>query len=197
MLICVTNSSLCQQNLLSRIRQLAEARPYAILLREKDLEAAAYEELAWQAKAICEPLDVRLILHQHREVARKLKHRYLQVSMPALRDYGQEDDFFVLGASIHSVAEAAEAERLGAAYVIAGHIFATDCKLGLSPRGVSFLQQVCQAVAIPVFAIGGINSRNVEAVLAGGAKGACVMSEAMACSDPRTFVKEFHNKIGL
>ena len=39
----------------------------------------------------------------------------------------------------------------------AGHIFATDCKKGLPPRGLDFLKNVCDAVLIPVYAIGGIN----------------------------------------
>lgn len=39
----------------------------------------------------------------------------------------------------------------------AGHIFATDCKKGLPPRGLDFLKNVCDAVGIPVYAIGGIN----------------------------------------
>ena len=39
----------------------------------------------------------------------------------------------------------------------AGHIYATDCKKGLPPRGLDFLKNVCDAVEIPVYAIGGIN----------------------------------------
>ena len=42
-----------------------------------------------------------------------------------------------------------EAERLGATYVTAGHIFTTDCKKGLPPRGLDFLKNVCDAVTIP------------------------------------------------
>ena len=49
-----------------------------------------------------------------------------------------------------------EAERLGATYVTAGHIFTTDCKKGLPPRGLDFLKNVCDAVTIPVYGIGGI-----------------------------------------
>ena len=49
-----------------------------------------------------------------------------------------------------------EAERLGAAYVTAGHIFTTDCKKGLPPRGLDFLKNVCDAVTIPVYGIVGI-----------------------------------------
>ena len=61
-----------------------------------------------------------------------------------------------LGISIHSVEEAKEAEQLGASYLTAGHIYATDCKRGLPPRGLGFLKEVCREVSIPVYGIGGI-----------------------------------------
>lgn len=65
--------------------------------------------------------------------------------------------FNVIGTSVHSVEDAIKAEQLGATYMTAGHIFATDCKKGLPPRGLDFLKNVCDAVLIPVYAIGGIN----------------------------------------
>ena len=86
--------------------------------------------------------------------------------------------------SCHSVAEAVRAQTLGCTYVTAGHIFETDCKLGLPGRGLKFLTEVCQAVSIPVCAIGGISAENLAAVRDAGAAGACVMSGPMTCEDP-------------
>ena len=65
----------------------------------------------------------------------------------------------------------------------AGHIFATDCKAGLPPRGTDFLKEVCSAVQIPVYAIGGIRpeEKQIEKVLSCGAAGACIMSGMMEC----------------
>ena len=57
--------------------------------------------------------------------------------------------FKVIGTSVHSVEDAIKAEQLGATYMTAGHIFATDCKKGLPPRGLDFLKNVCDAVGIP------------------------------------------------
>ncbi len=45
---------------------------------------------------------------------------------------------------------------MGASYLTAGHIYATDCKRGLPPRGLGFLKEVCREVSIPVYGIGGI-----------------------------------------
>ena len=194
MLICVTNRKLCQEDFLQRIHQLAQARPYAVMLREKNLDLPAYERLAWKVKEICDCYGVLLMLHQNSRVAEKMKHSYIQLSLPALRAYQKREHSLLIGASVHSVAEAEEAQALGAAYVVAGHIYATDCKKGVSPRGVFFLRQVCQAVSLPVFAIGGVTQNNVQEILESGAKGFCVMSEAMTCQDPSALVEGFIQK---
>lgn len=191
MLICVTNHRLCRGDFLQRIRRLAEAGPHAIMLREKDLAPPAYEELARRVKEICDNCGVRLILHQQAAVAEKLGHSHLHLSMAALRTYRQSWRPQSIGASVHTVAEAVEAQALGAAYVVAGHIYATDCKQGLAPRGLPFLRQICQAAQLPVFAIGGITAANLPEVLASGAKGCCVMSAAMTCPDPAALVRDF------
>ena len=191
MLICVTHRQICQGDFLYRIEQLAQARPYAVMLREKDLAEADYERLALQVKEICDRHDVILILHQNHKVAEKMKHTHLQLSMPVLRSYQITVDNLTIGASVHSVDEAVEAQAFGATYLVAGHIFATDCKKGVSPKGLPFLQQVCRAVTLPVFAIGGISSHNVREIMDSGAKGCCIMSAAMTCYDPLALVQEF------
>jgi thiamine-phosphate pyrophosphorylase len=91
----------------------------------------------------------------------------------------QKARFRVIGASCHSVEEALEAQQLGCTYITAGHVFATDCKKGLPPRGLDFLRAVCAAVDIPVYAIGGINSENLQDVMKCGAAGGCIMSGLM------------------
>ena len=89
--------------------------------------------------------------------------------------------FSAIGASVHSVDEAQRAQVLGATYLTAGHIFTTDCKKGLPPRGLQFLQEVCQSVSIPVYAIGGItlDPQKIETVLSCGASRVCIMSGMM------------------
>lgn len=87
--------------------------------------------------------------------------------------------FNILGSSVHSIEEAKEAESLGATYVTAGHIFQTDCKKDLAPRGINFLEDVVQSVSIPVYAIGGIHSDNLSKIVSTNAAGACMMSDYM------------------
>lgn len=84
-----------------------------------------------------------------------------------------------IGTSIHSVDDAVFAESHGADYITAGHIFTTDCKKGLPGRGVDWLKSICNAVSIPVYAIGGISDANVSLLSNCNIAGYCMMSASM------------------
>ncbi|WP_071396279.1 thiamine phosphate synthase [Bacillus tuaregi] len=192
MLIYVTNRNLCKQDFLVQVNQLAKGKPHAIMLREKDLALDEYEALACQVKDICAHHNVPLIINQNISVAAKLELDHIQLSMENLRKYQSKlHPFSVIGASVHSVQEAKEAVALGATYLIAGHIYSTDSKKGVPPRGLSFLKDVCDTVSIPVFAIGGIKKDHVKDLIATGAKGFCIMSESMTCLHPVELARQF------
>jgi thiamine-phosphate diphosphorylase len=192
MVIYVTNRKLCKRDFLQQIEQLAKGKPTAIMLREKDLPLDEYEALARKVNSICQKYDVPLIINQNLSVAAKLKIGIVQLSMTNLRKYREDLQLFdQIGASVHSVEEATEAVTLGVTYLIAGHIFSTNSKKGVPPRGLSFLKQVCDAVSIPVFAIGGITSNDMNAIKLTGAKGVCMMSEAMTCETPTELAHMF------
>lgn len=80
------------------------------------------------------------------------------------------------GCSVHHVQSAKKMEKLGARYMIYGHIFSTPSKKGLAPRGLKKLAQITKAVTTPIIAIGGITPERVPNVLEHGAKGIAVMS---------------------
>lgn len=84
-----------------------------------------------------------------------------------------------IGTSIHSVDDAVFAESHGADYITAGHIFTTDCKKGLPGRGIDWLKSICNAVSIPVYAIGGISDANVSMLSDCNISGYCMMSASM------------------
>ena len=84
-----------------------------------------------------------------------------------------------IGTSVHSVEDAIFAELHGADYITAGHIFATDCKKGLPGRGIEWLNSICNAVSIPVYAIGGISDANVSMLSDCNIAGYCMMSASM------------------
>ena len=158
-MICVTNRKLCKIEFLTQVEKLMKAGPKAILLREKDLPEEEYKELAKILLEREETYHTPCILHTFYQTAMGLHAKAVHLPMGILRTLSEEEReaFEILGSSCHSVEEAVEAEKLGCTYIFAGHIFATDCKKGLEPRGLQFLQKVCQSVKIPVYGIGGIS----------------------------------------
>ena len=189
-IICVTNRRLCEENFISRVRSISEAKPSAIILREKDLTKTEYGILAEEIREICRVSDTRFIIHSFPETAKELGCKNLHMPLPMLRNMKESDKeyFSELGSSCHSISEAVEAEKLGCSYIVAGNIFATDCKKGLPGRGIEFLENVCQSVSIPVFAIGGIRENNISEIRRSGANGACIMSGFMQCENPKEFL---------
>ena len=107
----------------------------------------------------------------------------------------QKGHFSVIGASCHSVEQAQLAEKLGCTYITIGHIFPTDCKKDLAPRGTDFLKDICKSVSIPVYAIGGINSDNFSLVMNAGANGGCIMSGLMKASNPKDYLDRFDKEV--
>ena len=85
--------------------------------------------------------------------------------------------------------DALEAQALGCSYITAGHVFVTDCKKGQPGRGLIFLRNVCSAVQIPVYGIGGIDAGNISEVRKAGASGACLMSSLMASENVPELIK--------
>lgn len=195
-IICVTSRSLCRGDFLDQLSKIAKAGPKYVILREKDLSEEKYGELAENAAAVFHDTDTRLILHYYYRTAIEMGWKSVHLPLHILRELTADEKsrFEHIGASCHSVEDAQEAESLGADYITAGHVFATDCKKGLPPRGIEFLSSVCESVSIPVYAIGGISPDNIDLVRQCGAAGACVMSGFMKCSDPAYFIKEFEKK---
>lgn len=194
MIICITNRFLCKGDFLERIEEIAKAGPHSIILREKDLPHGEYQALAARCKGITDKYSIPLIIHSDVEAAVNLNVPRIHLPLPYLFKYRDETaQFSVIGVSVHSAWEAVQAEKLGATYLTAGHIFATDCKKGVEPRGLLFLEEVCRSVSIPVFGIGGIAASNIEKVLSTGAAGGCVMSGLMTCGSAYDTLKEFKN----
>ena len=192
-ILCVTNRLLCQEDFLSRIENIAKAKPEGIILREKDLTAGEYKSLAEAVLEICDKYDTPCILHSFADIAAELGAKAMHLPLPLLRELPSDkrSGFTTLGASCHSAEEAREAQSLGCTYITAGHVFATDCKKGTPGRGLDFLKQVCESVTLPVYAIGGISEDNAEKVINAGAQGVCVMSGAMTCDDPQEYLAKF------
>lgn len=196
--IAVTNRILCQRPFLSQLERVMNfsedsplPKPDMLLLREKDLDEKEYESLAKEVYALCLEHQVECILHTHSETALKLGCRNIHMSLPCLEDMEKSGkwkalrgEFVKTGVSVHSREEALRGGMLGTNYLIAGHVFATDCKKGIPPRGLPFLKDVVETSRsinpeISVYGIGGMDRSKVFTVRKTGADGICIMSGYM------------------
>ena len=163
--IAVTNRHLCEGDFLERIRQIAQGDEYnAILLREKDLSHEEYEELAKKVLKITNLAGKKCILHPFVHIPLSVMAQMSQKERENLRKSVKE-----MSTSIHSLEQLKEAEAYSMDFVIAGHIFATDCKKDLPPRGLSFLKNICDNSEVPVYAIGGMTKEREPEVMRKGA----------------------------
>ena len=194
----ITNRKLCEnENLEKQIKKIFSAYEkkiilknfeiVALTLREKDLDKNKYLNLVKKIYPICKKYGIDLILHQNYDLNLDEKYNIegIHLSYEIFKSLNKNirekliKKYKRIGVSIHSLEEAKDVENLGATYVVAGHIFETDCKKGLEPRGLNFIKELSLTLTIPIFAIGGINKENSNLVLNSGAFGVCMMSSLM------------------
>lgn len=97
----------------------------------------------------------------------------------------------MLGTSASSVDEALAGEKLGAAYIGAGPVWATPSKPDADPPiGLEGLREICAAVGIPVVAIGGVDASNAAACIHAGAAGVAVIRAAKDAAALRAAIDE-------
>ncbi|MBF1201910.1 MAG: thiamine phosphate synthase [Fusobacterium periodonticum] len=194
----ISNRKLCEnKNLEKQIEKIFSAYErkiilknfeiVALTLREKDLNKNEYLKLIEKVYPICQKYKINLILHQNYDLNLDDKYNIegIHLSYNIFKSLNENikaeliKKYKRIGVSIHSLDEAKEAESLGASYVVAGHIFKTDCKKGLEPRGLKFVEDLSSTLTIPIFAIGGIDEKNSQSVIDRGAFSVCMMSSIM------------------
>lgn len=181
--VCVTDRKISRAPFLQQIETICALRPKALILREKDLTEAEYAQLAQKVQAVCKNYSVKFIVHTFWRAGLALGADGAHLPLPvcAAMTAAERLQAGRFGVSVHSAEEARAALALGAAYLTAGHIYASSCKQGVPPRGLVFLKEVCALSPVPVYAIGGIGfeQAQLDKVLACGAAGACVRSAFM------------------
>lgn len=190
-IIAVTNRHLVKQgSLYNAVEKCCRLGADYIMVREKDLEYRELLKIAIKIKKITDEFCTPLIINGNLKAAVELKVFGFHTGIEKFKNMveNNKEDLGLLkaeniknGVSIHSVSEAIEAEKLGADYVMAGNIFETSCKVGLKGRGLKFIDDIGNSIGIPIIAIGGISSLNIQSVLLNTkAAGAAIMSQAMS-----------------
>lgn len=191
MLYLITNRKLVRnKDFYHIINEAIKGGISAIILREKDLD---YEELLPMALKIKEAIGnsgVKLIINKDLKVAHAVNANGFHTSFKNFI-VAKPEFQGTLGVSIHSLQEAVEAEKLGADYLLFGHIFETNCKKAIPPRGVDLIKAIKSQVSIPLIALGGITPENIHQVIEAGADGAAVMSTIMMSDNSFALIKEY------
>ena len=169
-----------------------------IQLREKNLTTNQYYQLAKQVKEITDAYNVPLIIDDRLDICLAVDAAGLHIGddeLPvsvARKVLGPKK---ILGVTAKTVKRALEAETAGADYLGTGAIFPTTTKENAPITLISTLKTICQTVAIPVVAIGGLTSENIDQLAATGIAGVAVVRDLMQAEDIEAKTQAFLTKL--
>ena len=158
-----------------------------IQLREKHLDTDAFKQEAEVIQKICAAYHVPFIINDNVEIAKAIGADGVHVGQSdmAAGDVRRRlGDDKIIGVSASTVEEALEAERHGADYLGVGAVFPTGSKDDADAVDAATLKTICEAVDIPVVAIGGITADNMKELSGSGICGISVISALFAQPDP-------------
>lgn len=194
LLYAVTDRSwLGDRRLTDQVEEILKAGATLLQLREKELSFDEFVTEAKQMKKITERYQIPLIINDS-----------IDVAVAAGADgvhLGQGDDNIlkareilgrkkIIGISAHTVEEAMDAQNNGADYLGVGAVFGTATKKDAGIVTYEILKEICEAVTIPVVAIGGINSDNIMKLAGSGVAGVAVISALFAGKEPARETKK-------
>lgn len=184
-------------------QQLCDGGSDLIQLRAKGF---SQDEIRRMADAIFPETNragVGLVINDYPEIASEVGADFCHLGQ---EDYGElkrkkgkgkiSDIQIKVGLSTHSPQEALEAIREGADYIAIGPVYATGTKPGRKPVTLEYVRWAAQNVKVPWFAIGGISLKNLDEVMAAGAKRICVVSAILNAPDVAAACGEFRKRLG-
>ncbi|KZX03137.1 MULTISPECIES: thiamine phosphate synthase [Streptococcus] len=186
------------ENFLEKVETACRSGVTIIQLREKNLTTNQYYQLAKQVKEITDAYQVPLIIDDRLDVCLAVDAAGLHIGddeLPvsvARKVLGPEK---ILGVTAKTVKRALEAETSGADYLGTGAIFPTTTKENAPITLISTLKTICQTVAIPVVAIGGLTSENIDQLAETGIAGVAVVRDLMQAEDIEAKTQAFLTKL--
>ena len=175
-----------KQTLMEQVEDALKGGATCVQLREKELDEDAFLQEALEMKALCEKYHVPFFVNDNVEIAAKCKADGIHVGQSDMatakvRQTVGED--MMIGVSVHSVEEALEAVRNGADCLGVGAMFSTSTKANADVLTKEVLKEICDAVDIPVVAIGGISKDNMAELKGTGVDGVALVSAIFAAED--------------
>lgn len=186
------------ESFLEKVETACRSGVTIVQLREKNLTTNQYYQLAKQVKEITDAYQVPLIIDDRLDVCLAVDAAGLHIGddeLPvsvARKVLGPEK---ILGVTAKTVKRALEAEEGGADYLGTGAIFPTTTKENAPITLISTLKTICQRVAIPVVAIGGLTSENIDQLMGTGIAGVAVVRDLMQAEDIEAKTQAFLTKL--
>ena len=181
------------QTLYQQVESALKGGVTCVQLREKELDEEAFLKEAFELHDLCKKYNVPFFINDNVDIAIRCHAEGIHV--------GQEDmavaqvrqrvgDEMMIGVSVHSVEEALEAVRHGADCLGVGAAFSTHTKEDVDVLPEGMMKAICDAVDIPVVAIGGVNAATMPRLSELNVDGAAVVSAIFAADDIEAATRE-------
>lgn len=182
-----------KQSLYEQVEDALKGGVTCVQLREKTLDEANFLKEAREIRQLCKRYGVPFLINDNLEVAIACGADGVHVGqddLPVTEVRRRVGDGMIVGVSAHNVEEAKRAVAGGADYLGAGAVFGTTTKSNVTPLSYATLREICEAVEIPVVAIGGITKDNVLQLRGAGVRGVAVVSAIFAAQDIQAACRE-------
>lgn len=187
LLYAVTDRSwVGKQTLLEQVESAIKGGATCVQLREKKLDKASFLAEAVAMKKLCGQYGVPFIVNDHVDIAIRCQADGIHVGqkdMEAGNVRALVGEQMIIGVSARTVEQAVAAEKAGADYLGVGAVFATTTKLDANAVSHETVRAICEAVSIPVVAIGGISKSNLLQLSGTGVDGVALVSAIFSAPD--------------
>lgn len=184
-----------KQTLMEQVEDCLKGGATCVQLREKELDEASFLQEAIEMQALCKQYDVPFIINDNVDIAIACKADGIHVGQKDMEASCVREKIgpdMILGVSARTVEQALLAEKNGADYLGVGAVFSTSTKLDAGSVSHETVKAICEAVSIPVVAIGGISKANLMQLAGTGVDGVAVVSAIFAAEDVRKATEELY-----
>ena len=186
------------QTLYEQVEEALKGGATFIQLREKDLTEEEFLEEAKKIQQLCKKYRVPFIINDNVKLAKEIDADGVHVGqsdMEALDVRAQLGEDKIIGVSARTVEQALLAEKHGADYLGVGAVFPTGSKDDATEVPHETLKAICEAVSIPVVAIGGITAENISQLKGTGICGVAVISAIYAQNNIKEAAEELKEAV--
>ena len=187
------STNFTEEEFLHRVEQALQGGVTLLQLREKERSTREYIALAEKVHELAVRYNVPLIIDDRVDVALAMGAEGVHVGasdMPVAMARKLMGADKIIGATAKTVPQARDAYAQGADYLGVGAIYPTTTKVKTVLTSTDTLRKICDAVPIPVNAIGGLNRDNIGVLTGIPIAGICVVSAIMKAGDPKQAAAE-------